>query len=354
MVDVVAVTRLTEDDCRRVRAVDPRVNLIDAGSWFDSEIAATWPAQTARMYLGRNDPEPARSERDAALAKAEIIVHGFPYPLDLRARSPRLKWAHQRNAGANNLWRGDLWRSDVTVTTSRGEVAAEAIAEYAVAGLLHAARDFNQAERDRASGTMDRRTHRPMVLAGKTAAIVGAGGIGRIAGRLLAGLGMTVLGVRHTTRRGDPLPDGFVEMHGHDALLQVLARSHAAVVACQLTKDTEKLMGAAAFAAIQPGAVLVNVARGEIVDEDALLAALDSGQLRGAVLDVYCGEFDGPPPPRLWNHPNILITPHNSGAGMGAGARAPSGVGIRIFCENLRAYLDGRPLANVIDWERGY
>ncbi len=349
-VEVVSVSPLSEDDKRAILAVDPRVRLTDAGGWFDGEIAETWPAQTARTHAQNAAGAPPKSERDAALAKAEVILHGFPYPLDLRARSPRLKWSHQRNAGANNLWRGDLWKSDVTVTTSRGEIAPYPIAEYAVAGLLHAARDFNQAAADRLAGAFQRAKYQPVLLAGKTVCIVGAGGIGQIAGRLLAGLGMTVLGVRYSVRQGDPLPDGFSDMRGTDGLIELLSRSHAAVIACQLTKDTENLMNAQAFAAMQPGSLIVNVARGEVIDEDAMLEALDSGQLKGAVLDVFRGEFDGPPPPRLWNHPGILITPHNSpraGGGLG-------GMGIRIFCENLRAYLDGRPLANAIDWERGY
>jgi phosphoglycerate dehydrogenase-like enzyme len=97
------------------------------------------------------------------------------------------------------------------------------------------------------------------------------------------------------------------------------------------------------------GAVLVNIARGEIVDEDALVDALNRGHLRGAALDVYVGEFEHQPPEALWSDPRVLITPHTSGS-----ADDNRHGGVDLFCENLRAYLDGRPLANVIDWERGY
>jgi phosphoglycerate dehydrogenase-like enzyme len=100
---------------------------------------------------------------------------------------------------------------------------------------------------------------------------------------------------------------------------------------------------------MREGSALVNVARGEIVDEEALAEALERGQLRGAALDVYNGEFEHPPPERLWGKPNVLITPHVSGGSDEDRHRA-----IELFCENLRAYLDGRPLRNVIDWERGY
>lgn len=351
-VEVVSVSALSKEDIARIRAVDPRVNLTDAGDWFQSEIAETWPAQAVRSFAIKKDEVVPRAQRDGALAKAEIVVHAFPYPLDIRARSPRLKWVHQRAAGANNLWRGDLWGSDVMVTTSRADVAPYPIGEYAVAGLLHAARDFKQAFLDIQTGNFNRAAYSPVPLAGRTVCIVGAGGIGQVAGKLLAGLGMSVVGVRHTVRAGDPLPEGFSAMGGHDDLLKMLAKSNDAVIAVQLTKDTENLMNAAAFAAMRPGGIVVNVARGEIVDETAMLDALDSGHLKAAVLDVYAGEYDGPPPPRLWNHPRVTITPHNSPRARPGGMAV--GIGINTFCENLRAYLDGKPLANVVDWKRGY
>jgi phosphoglycerate dehydrogenase-like enzyme len=100
---------------------------------------------------------------------------------------------------------------------------------------------------------------------------------------------------------------------------------------------------------MKPDSVLVNVARGEIVDEDALAEALERGHLRGAALDVYVGEFEHTPPPRLWSDPRVVITPHTSQF-----ADTDRHRGVEVFCENLRAYLDGRPLRNVVDWERGY
>jgi len=100
---------------------------------------------------------------------------------------------------------------------------------------------------------------------------------------------------------------------------------------------------------MKPGSVFVNVARGEIVDEDALAEALEHDLLRGAALDVYVGEFEHLPPARLWSNPKVLITPHVSGASDDERHQA-----IDVFCDNLRDYLDGEPLRNVIDWERGY
>jgi phosphoglycerate dehydrogenase-like enzyme len=103
------------------------------------------------------------------------------------------------------------------------------------------------------------------------------------------------------------------------------------------------------FAQMKAGSVLVNVARGEIVDEDALTEALSRNHLRGAVLDVYVGEFERTPPPALWSDPRVLITPHTSSV-----SDQDRHGAIDLFCNNLRAYLDGKPLSNVVDWERGY
>jgi phosphoglycerate dehydrogenase-like enzyme len=128
-----------------------------------------------------------------------------------------------------------------------------------------------------------------------------------------------------------------------------LGQSDFVIVCAQWTPETTRLIDKARFAAMKRGAVLVNVARGEIIDEDALRDALKREHLRGAALDVYVGEFERMPPADLWSDPRVLITPHTSG-----GADETRHGGIDLFCENLRAYLDGRPLTNVIDWQRGY
>jgi phosphoglycerate dehydrogenase-like enzyme len=142
---------------------------------------------------------------------------------------------------------------------------------------------------------------------------------------------------------------GFSELGGPGDLDRMLADSDFVVNCCQWTPETTRLFNGERFAAMKPDSVLVNVARGEIVDEDALAEALERGHLRGAALDVYVGEFEHTPPPRLWSDPRVLITPHTS-----AVTDQDRHRGIEVFCENLRAWLDGKPLRNVIDWERGY
>jgi glyoxylate/hydroxypyruvate reductase len=348
-VNILSLTRISTEERANIEAVDPAVRLTDAGGWFDGEYRETWPAFTAERYLapgaiGRG----TREERDRLLIEADIALGGWPVPLDLRARAPRLKWFHQRPAGASNLLRGDLWGSDVTVTTSRGSANALAIAEYAVAGILHLAKGLHRAAVDRDAGTFDARSYRPLLLDGKTACVVGAGGIGLEVGRLCAALGLRVLGTRRHAPSG-PLPRGFFEIGGAADLDRFLPDSDIVVICCQWTPETDRLFNKARFAAMKQGSILVNVARGEIVDEDALADALARDHLRGAALDVYAGEFEHVPIARLWSDPRVLITPHISAA-----SDQDRHGAIALFCENLRAWLDGQPMRNVIDWVRGY
>ena len=234
------------------------------------------------------------------------------------------------------------------MTTSRGAANPLPIAEYAVAGLLHFAKGFNRAAIDRAAGTFNHRAYRPLLIEGKTVCVVGAGGIGREVGRLCAALGMRVVGTRRHAQPAAPLPVGFSEICGAEALDRFLPHSDFVAICCQWTPETTGLFNRDRFAAMKPGSILVNVARGEIVDEDALHDALQRDHLRGAALDVFVGEFERLPDPRLWQDDRVLITPHISGA-----SDEDRHGGIALFCDNLRAFRYGRPLRNVIDWTRG-
>jgi phosphoglycerate dehydrogenase-like enzyme len=157
------------------------------------------------------------------------------------------------------------------------------------------------------------------------------------------------MGTRRSPEGGASLPTGFERIGGAVDLDRFLAESHFVVVCCQWTPETTHLINADRLAAMQPGSVLVNVARGEIVDEAALADALARGHLRGVVMDVYDGEFEHLPPETLWRDPRVLITPHVSGA-----SDVNRHGAIDLFCANLRAFIDGAPLQNVIDWQRGY
>jgi glyoxylate/hydroxypyruvate reductase A len=349
-INVLSIQRISAEDRAKIEAVDPAIELTDAGGWYDGEIRETWPAVTSARYLAPGATgSGTREQRDRLLAGAEVILGGWPFPLDLRARAPRLKWFHQRPAGASNLLLGDLWGSHVMVTTSRGSGNTLAMAEYALAGILHFAKGLHRVTVDRAAGVFDHRAYRPLLLEGKTVCVVGAGGIGLDVGKLCAALGMRVVGTRRHPHRDQPLPEGFSELGGPGDLDRFLPQSDFVVICCQWTPETTRLFDNDRIAVMKAGAVLVNVARGEIVDEEALADALQRDHLRGAALDVYVGEFEHMPTARLWSDPRVLITPHISAA-----SDQDRHGAINIFCDNLRAYLDGGPLHNVIDWERGY
>ncbi|HTW89978.1 MAG TPA: D-2-hydroxyacid dehydrogenase [Candidatus Binataceae bacterium] len=349
-IEVLVIVPVADEALRQISAVDSRLRVVDGRGWFDVEYRESWPPWSLRRFLVEH-PSAVRSraERDQMLANAEVIVGGWPFPLDLRARSTRLRWFHQLNAGASNLLRGDLWASDVIVTTSRGHGNIRPMAEFVLGGFLHFARGFHCAYHDRREHRFDHSAYRPVLLEGKTVCVVGAGGIGQAVGQLCANAGMRVNGTRRGVHPGDPVPPGFTRIESAGGLHSLLAQSDFVAVCCQWTPETTRLIGRDAFAAMKADTILANVARGEIIDEEAMIAALDDGKLGGVALDVYLGEFEHEPDRRLWDDDRVLITPHVSSVDDLGHHR-----GIALFCANLRAYLDSRPLINTIDWARGY
>jgi glyoxylate/hydroxypyruvate reductase len=328
------------------------LNVVDGRCTFEAEYREAWPPATVRRYLPAT-PDPRevlpRAGRDLLLSTAEVVLGAFPFPMDLRVRSPRLQWFHQIPAGASNLRGGDLWGSDVQVTTSRGLGDTVPMAEYVLAAILHFAKGFHRVAPDRARHEFEPRAYHPRVLCGKTVCVVGLGGIGREVARLCGAVGMRVVGTRRRVAVGEPLPEGVSRVESADGLHALLAESDFVAVCCQLTTETEGLIDRAAIAAMKAGAVVINVARGEIIDEIALLEGLATGRIDGAALDVYRGEFRGDPDRRLWDDSRVLITPHVS-----AETDVSLHRGVDLFCDNLRRYVTGRPLENVVDWGRGY
>jgi glyoxylate/hydroxypyruvate reductase len=349
-VEVLVIPRVSDEALQQIRNVDRRVELIDARGWFDVELRATWQQWTVDRYLGaRKYPVTSIAERDRALSSARIVLTGWPPLKDLRVRAPRLKWVHELPAGASNFLDTDLWGSDVLVTSSRGLTNRRPMAEYVLASFLHFARGLHLSYRDQSRRRFEHRTYDPVVVRDKTVCVVGAGGIGQETAKLCAAVGMRVVGTRRSVPLGIPLPPHFVRLEPAPVLHELLGESEFVAICCPWTKETTQLIGRAAFAAMKPGTVLVNIARGEIIDEEALLHALAEGRLRGVALDVYLGEFERPPDLRLWDNERVVITPHVS-----AVTDISEHRGVKLFCENLACYLQGQPLQNVIDWERGY
>jgi len=296
------------------------------------------------------DADRGSAEVDAFLARAEVALLGS-VPHIVAARAPRLRWVHHPHAGVSNFLRSDLWTSDILLTSTRGDVGATAIAEYAIAGVFFFARGLDTAVEEKHAGRFTRSGYAMTTLRGATLGIVGLGGIGREVARIGVGVGLRVVATRRSITAPDQDVDGVDVVLPAAELHTLLGESDYVVLCSQLTEETRGMFDTAAFAAMKAGAVFVNIARGEEVDEDALVSALQSGHLRGALLDVHAGEPDSRPPhPGLLETPNVVLTPHISALGdpdLGAGAR-------QLFVENLRRYLRGVPLQNVVDRARGY
>jgi phosphoglycerate dehydrogenase-like enzyme len=329
---------------------DPRIRVLDGNEAYWAEMRDEGRVPARPQDAGRRFP--SREERDALLAQADVLLVGFPVPRGLASRAPRLKWAHHTQAGVSNLLGTDLWTSSAVLTSSRGAVAATAIAEFAIAAAFHFARGLHEATRQKAAGQFSAREYRSMVtLQSATMGIIGLGGIGREVARLANAVGMRVIGTRRSITTPQENADGADLLLPADRLLDVAAESDFLAICSQLTPETRGMVNARVFAAMKPSAVLINIARGEEVDEDALIAAVRQGRLRGAVLDVYDGELDGKPPRReLLDLTQIILTPHISPQG-DTRLTEPAK---QIFAENLRRFLDGRPLLNVVDRQRGY
>jgi phosphoglycerate dehydrogenase-like enzyme len=348
-VEILVIQQVPDSALDRIAQIDQRVKVVDARGWFDGELRASWPQWTVDRYLGsRQYPDTTLAQRNQALASAEIMLVGWPPVKDIRSRAPRLKWLHQLPAGASNLLETDLWASNIVVTTSRGLTNRRPMAEYVLASFLLFTRGLHLSYRDKQRHRLDHRSYDPITIRGKTVCVVGAGGIGQEVAKLCAAAGMRVVGTRRSVELS-PLPSEFDRIESAGALHDLLHESEFVALCCPWTKETHHLIGKECFAAMKTGTVLVNIARGEIIDEVALVDALAENKLRGFATDVYDGEFERPPDMRLWDHERVLITPHVSAA-----ADVSDHRGVDLFCDNLRRYLDCRPLENVIDWQRGY
>ena len=345
--EILSLTNLPEDLQHQIRNLDKDIKLTMAPGWFDGEIRDTWPTFTVDRYLSpMSHGQATKEERDKLLNDAEVILVGFPFPLDLRARSPKLRWVHQRPAGASNMLRGDLWESDIIVTSSRGYAHNLPIAEYTIATMLHFAKGLHLPEQERKAKKLNARGYNVTQLSGKTLCVLGAGGIGTEVGRLASALGMRVLGIR---RNASEHIDGFESVASQDQFKTILPESDYLAICCQWTEETEKLINDDALEVIKDNCVIVNIARGEIIDEDALVRALAKNKIKGAALDVYVGEFERPPDSRLWDDDRVLITPHISAA-----SDINTHRGNELFLKNLKRYMANETLENIIDWNRGY
>jgi D-2-hydroxyacid dehydrogenase (NADP+) len=244
--------------------------------------------------------------------EADVLVVSGLWRNSLLAAMPKLRFVQSYSAGTDQYDKPQFAKHSVRLASAQG-ANERAVAEHAIALILaltrqlHLARDNQHARLWR--GMIGDRAHREQELGGKTLAIVGLGRIGiRLAG-LARAFDMRVIGVRRTARPEPVLADKVVAQAD---LARALAEADVVALTCPLTAETEGLIGAAALAALKPGALLINVARGKVVDEAALIAALADGRVRAAALDCS-PEEPLPAESVFWALPNVLITPHTAG-----------------------------------------
>jgi phosphoglycerate dehydrogenase-like enzyme len=327
--------------------------------WVAEEIRAELPDGWEVRDLeapadGRGDGGEVPPEVLDAVRGAEVYIgYGAPEPLFRAATSgtdARLRWVHSAAAGVAGSLHTPMLESSVTLTNSAA-IHAEPIAESVIGMILHFARGFDlaaraQAERRWLKTPFESDDTPVREIAATTVGIVGYGGIGREVARRARALGMRVVATRR--RATDETADGVEVLSGDGALDALLPRSDHLVITAPATPETRGLIDAAALGRLPPGAVVINVARGSLVDEGALIDALRDGHIRGAGLDV----FEREPLPQdspLWTLPNVLITPHVAATTRGFWRRQTD-----LIRANLRRYLAGEPLLNTVDRRAGY
>ena len=269
------------------------------------------------------------------------IIYGHIGEADL-AKAKSLRWVQVASAGVEGMMYPAFKASNIILTNSR-RMHGSQIAEHAFALLLSLTRriltqyDFMKEKRWEKAPCIE--------LAGMTMGILGLGGIGRAIATRAKAFEFNVIAVDP-----EPMekPESVTELGKLDWLLEFMAKSNVVVVCAPITPETHKLLSHEQFNAMQDGSYLVNISRGKVVDEDALIAALRSGKLAAAGLDVTYTE-PCPPESPLWTEPNVVLTAHTAGGSQHIQART-----MRLFIDNLHRYVKGESLINVADKEKGY
>jgi phosphoglycerate dehydrogenase-like enzyme len=286
----------------------------------------------------------------SAMKDAEVYFgFGLPRPLFLAAK--KLRWVQSASAGVASLLYPEMMASDVVVTNS-AVIMGDPIAEQAIAGIFYFVRNLDiavdqQRRREWNKAPFVNDASLAGELSERRALIVGTGGIGSAVARRLSALGCPCVGVR---RRSDqPIPAGFERICSLDDIDRELPRADIVVLATPLTPLTAGVLSGPRIDCLMPGAIVVNVARGALLDEPALIQGLAQGKLRGAVLDVFLEE-PLPATSPLWEMRNVLITPHVAAVS----PRLFWKRALELFLDNWERYRAGMPLRNQIDKHAGY
>ncbi len=329
-----AAWRVTPDAVRAIR------DALGKG-WEVVEVDALAPSDGDG---GVGTPESAAAARGAEIYVGYGVAAGV-----VAAGRGTLRWAHSGTAGVGGSLLA-LQGSGVVLTNSAG-VHAEPIADWVIAAVAFFARSLDRMREFQAAGHWAKAAFTDLTepvreLRGLRMGIFGLGGIGGAVAARAAALGMTVAGVRRRPERGGP--PGVAWVGGFDALPRLAAEADVLVLAAPRTAQTGAAVSRDVLARLPANAVVVNVSRGDLLDETALLEGLDAGRLRGAALDVFARE-PLPAGHPFWRHPRVLVSPHAAGVTERFWERETG-----LIVENIRRYLAGAPLLNVVDLEAGY
>ncbi|WP_219412695.1 D-2-hydroxyacid dehydrogenase [Pseudonocardia nigra] len=338
---VAVVTPLSEEMCELIERLEPRVEMVR-----DQQLLppVRYPADHTGDRSFRRTPE--QQQRFEQMIDSADALYGLPGEDSAALRraadaNPGLRWVHTMAAGGGaQIKKAELSADQlerIAFTTSAG-VHSAPLTEFALFGLLAGAKNLSRLQSDQAAHTWPDRWLMGQ-LREQTVLVVGLGGIGAEVARLLAAMGTRVIG---TSRRGAGV-DGVAEVVHPDELVDVVGRVDGIVVTLPGTAATEKLVGAEVLAAVRPGATLVNVGRGTVIDEDALAEALRDGRIGFAALDVFAEEPLDPASP-LWDLPNLLVSPHNAALTPAEERRIAE-----LFAENATRLLNGKELRNPVN-----
>ncbi|MBM4406176.1 MAG: D-2-hydroxyacid dehydrogenase [Chloroflexi bacterium] len=338
---VVCTWPVKDDEMKVIAGADPCVRVTQA-PYVEPEARRDLRRKGALDEIA-GQPFPPSAEFLEQVKTAEV-VYGLDFPTGFPKLAPKLKWVQILGAGTDHLPGGSgLFESSIIVTKLGGPSLPN-IAEYVMSAMLDhvklsKAYILNQPKMQWTRLPTD-------TLAGKTVGIVGLGRIGGFVARFSKAFSMRVLASRRTMG-GAPEPD-VDALYPPNRLLEMLPQCDFIVVATALTPETRNLIGERELRAMKRSALLINVARGEVVDEPMLIRALKEGWIAAAHLDVFQQE-PLPPSSPLWDMPNVTITPHASAVmpGLTAGR-------MQIFAEQIRRYLAGEPLMYVVDKKKGY
>jgi glyoxylate/hydroxypyruvate reductase len=338
--EVVIASYLEPELVERIAAAEPRAHVtyephLLPAPRFPSDHVGTPPE------LGADE-----LERWRELTAAAEVLFDFDWhePSTLPERCPRLRWIQATSAGiGGTMSRTGLDRSAIEVTTAAG-IHAVPLAEFAVLGALYFVKGMPALNRWKAARHWEPSTTQR--LAGGRVLVVGVGGIGRAVAGAFSALGADVTGLSRRARAQPP--PGISRMIERSQLLDALSRTDVVVIACPLTEHTRGLLGAGELAALPAHAIVINVGRGPVIDEPALVSALAEARLAGACLDVFAEE-PLPAESPLWGMDNVIVSPHSAST-----LADENEVLADLFIDNLGRYLDGRPRRNVYDAAAGY